>query len=252
MITRYGAWLDGVGLDEIDPTVFILDIQEQLPQSKITTEDWAGTRDGTRFVREKTLTTSVVVRFAVREYDVARRKAVVSDVAAWARKGSVLTINDRPGQRLLVRCTALPVVASALKWTDTLSVTFTAYAWPFWEDEVEASATLSGKTYETLSLMVPGNGGYALLSGRLSFSGISTVEIVAGDTRFEVQNVTGDLHWGYENGLLFIRSGGESVMAHRTPDSSDDLIVVPGQRNDITISSTAAASGRVYTRGCYL
>lgn len=252
MMTRYGVWLDGVGLDEIDPTVFILDIQEQLPQSRITTEDWAGSRDGTRFVREKTLTASVTVRFAVREYDVARRKMIVSDVAAWAHRGSILTINDRPGQRLRVRCTALPVVSSALKWTDTLTVTFTAYEWPFWEDEAESSATVSGKTYAALGLSVPGNGEYAYLSGQLIFPGTASVEIVAGNTRFEIQNVSGDLQWGYEDGVLFIRSGGESAMAHRTPESSDDLMVVPGRRNDIMISSTAAVSGRVFTRGCFL
>lgn len=252
MMTRYGVWLDGVGLDEIDPTVFILDIQEQLPQTRITTEDWGGTKAGTRFVREKTLTTSVVIRFAVREYDVTRRKAIISDVAAWARRGSVLTINDRPEQRLMVKCTALPVASSALKWTDTLTMTFTAYAWPFWEADAEASASVSGKTGATLYLMVPGNGEYAYLSGELSFSGIASVEIVAGDTRFEVQNVSDSLQWGYEDGVLFIRSGVESVMAHRTPQSSDDLIVIPGRRNDITITSTAAISGRVFTRGCFL
>lgn len=252
MLTRYGVWLDGVALDEIDPTIYILDIQEQLPQTKITTESWGGMRDGTRFVREKTQTLSVMVRFAVREYDVARRKAIISDIAAWARKGSILTVNDRPGQRLVVKCTSMPVTASALKWTDTLSVTFTAFFWPFWEADAETSAVMSGSTGETLQMFVPGNGEYAYLSGQLSFSGIASVTITAGDTRYEIQNVRGDLQWGYEDGVLYIRSGGGSAMAHRTPESSDDLLVLPGRDNEITISATAAISGRIFTRGCFL
>ena len=252
MITRYSAWLDGEGLQDIDKTIIILDIQEQLPQSRIQTAGWAAGRDGTRFIRETTLTRSVTIRLQVREYDVTRRKTITSDVAAWAAKGGYLTINDRPGQRLKVRCSSLPVVASALKWTDTLIITLTAYEWPYWEDESTHSATLSGDTYAALDLYVPGNGPYAYMSGDLSFSGVSTVEISAGETQFTVQNVSGSLKWGYEDGILYIRSGNASVMAYRTPSSSDDLIVTPGKRNRIVITSSVPVSGRVYSRGCYL
>lgn len=252
MITRYSAWLDGEGLQDIDPTIIILDIQEQIPQSQILTAGWAAGRDGTRFIRETVQTASVTIRFQVREYDVTRRKVIASDVAAWALRGGYLTINDRPGQRLRVRCTTMPVVSSALKWTDTLSLTLTAYEWPFWEDEFASSASVSGKTSATLYLPVPGNGRYAYLSGSLTFSGTTSIVITSGDTHFEVQNVTGRLEWGYEDGLLYIRSGSTSVMSHRTPESSDDLIVIPGQQNTMSIEATVAVSGSVSTRGCYL
>lgn len=253
MITRYSAWLDGEGLQDIDKTIIILDIQEQLPQSRIQTAGWAAGRDGTRFIRETTLTRSVTIRLQVREYDVTRRKTITSDVAAWAAKGGYLTINDRPGQRLKVRCSSMPVVASALKWTDTLVITLTAYEWPYWEDESTHSATLSGDTYAALDLYVPGNGRYAWLSGNLSFAGTATVRVAVGEQYIEMNNVTGGMAWGYEDGILYIRDGsGASVLAHRTPGSSDDLKVFPGKANSIEITSTVPLTGSVFSRGCYL
>lgn len=249
MITRYNVWLDGEGLQTIDPSIIILDIQEQSPQTRYTTAEWAAGRDGTRFIRETRQTASVTVTFQVREYDVARRKTVTSDVAAWARRGRYLEINDRPDQRLCVRCTALPTVKSALKWTDTLTVTFTAYEWPYWESYHEESAAIAGGTPATLH--VPGNGPYAYLSGDLTIDGTASVKIAVGDQYFDMRNVSNALSWGYENGLLYIRSGDESVMAHRTTSSSDNLTVKPGSMATITVTSTAAVSGRVYTRGCY-
>lgn len=253
MFTRYNVWLDGNSLQDIDPTVFVLDIQEQAPQSQIKTAPWAAGRDGTRFIREEILTRSVTITFAVRERDIERRKMVIGDIAAWAENGGILTINDRPGQRLRVRCTSRPVASSALKWTATLSIVFTAYEWPWWEDETMADAWIENETSDTLSLSVPGNGRYAYLSGSISFSGTATVRVSVGEQFIEMNNITGGMVWGYKDGILYIRDGsGASVLARRTPDSSDDLKVIPGRTNTIEIESTAPVFGSVYSRGCYL
>lgn len=236
MMTRYSAWLDGIPLHEIDPTIYILDIQEEPAQMDVSTAAKAG-GSGRFVVTRQRQTLSVTISFAIREYDVTRRKDIMQKIIAWAKGGKYLSINDRPGQRLRVEVDTLPTITSALRWTQELAVTFTAYAFPFWENEELDTITTSGMT----SMLVDGDADSAPVDVTIEPT-TNNVSVTVGKTKIALTNVTSAVEISHgDNGILRIMSNGASILSKRTPESSDDLLAVPGQEN------TFAASGCVAT-----
>lgn len=235
MITRYSAWLDGLPLHEIDPTIYILDIQEDPAQMDISTAPKAGGA-GRFVVTRQRQTLSVTILFAIREQDVTRRKAIMQKVIAWAKGGKYLAINDRPDQRLRVEVDELPTIQSALRWTQELSITFTAYAFPFWENTYTDSLTTSGAA----SMSVAGDADSAPVDVSITPSG-DAVTVRADQTTITLTDLSGAVEITHgDDGLLRIMSGGESILSHRTPESSDDLTATPGRVNDFSIEGGTA------------
>lgn len=230
MMTRYCAWLDGLPLHEIDPTIYILDIQESPAQMNVSTAPKAGGY-GQFVVTKQRQSLSVTISFAIREYDVARRKAIMQKVIAWAKSGKHLAINDRPDQCLRVEVDELPSIQSSLRWTQESSITFTAYAFPFWENDYTDSLTTSGAA----SMSVAGDADSAPVDVSVIPSG-DTVTIKADQTTITLTDLSGNVDITHgDDGLLRIVSGGESILSHRTPESSDDLTATPGRVNDFSI-----------------
>ena len=235
MITRYSAWLDGLPLHEIDPTIYILDIQEDPAKMDISTATKAGGA-GRFVVTRQRQTLSVTILFAIREQDVTRRKAIMQKVIAWAKGGKYLAINDRPDQRLRVEVDELPTVQSALRWTQDLSITFTAYAFPFWENTYHDSLTIS----DAASMSVAGDADSAPVDVSITPSG-NTVTVKADRTTITLTDLSGAVEITHgDDGLLRVMSGGESILSHRTPESSDDLTATPGRVNDFSIEGGTA------------
>ena len=235
MMTRYSAWLDGLPLHEIDPTIYILDIQEEPAQMDVSTAAKAG-GFGRFVVMRQRQTLSVTISFAIREYDVTRRKAIMQKVVTWAKGGKYLSINDRPGQRLRVEVDELPTIASALRWTQELSITFTAYAFPFWENDYADSMTTSGAA----SMMVMGDADAAPVDVSITPSG-SSVTVKADKTTITLHDVSGNIEISHgDDGILRITSSGESILSHRTPESSDDLTATPGRVNELFVEGGTA------------
>ena len=85
---------------------------------------------GSHVLRDQINSLGVRVQFVILTNDQPRRKAVCSKVAKWCRAGKHLSISDRPGQRLRVRCTSMPVITDTRDWWKPLSLTFTAYEAP--------------------------------------------------------------------------------------------------------------------------
>jgi len=164
----------------------------------------------------------------------------------------MLTVNDRPGQRLRVRCTALPVITSALRWTETLSVVFTAHEVPFWEAEQPVSVSAGAASAISAMLYVPGAGDAAWLDAELVCSGTATVTITTPLSRMTLTSLSGTVRIHHDEGVLAIVGDGASLLTRRTADSSDDLLVVPGEENRIRVSSSASVSAVFSTRGCFL
>lgn len=235
MLTRYGVWLDNISLHEIDPTIYITDIQEQPAAMNVLTHPRAA-GNGLFVTRRTRDSLSVLVKLAIREYDVTRRKAIMQKIIAWAKGGKYLAINDRPGQRLRVEVDTLPTIASALKWTQELAITFTAYAFPFWVNEYPDTLTTSGAA----SMMVMGDADSAPVDVSITPSG-NTVTIRADNTTMTVNDVSGNVEISHgDDGILRIVSNGESILSHRTPESSDDLTATPGRMNDFSIEGGTA------------
>ena len=258
MVTRYEVWLNKKSLSAIDPAIYILDIAYGAPKFAMAANDIPG-RNGQRITDRYAQSTSVVVTFEIRETDVARRQEVAGRVQAWAMQGGALTTNDRRGQRLNVICEDPPSIGSALKWTQALKMTFTAYEQPFWEDEHPRTVTLEG-TDAQKSLYVPGFGAYARAEATVrNMSGgvISALTVQTGESTFEFEGLGltngATLEIGYkENGMLYIRCGEETKMQCRTARSDDDLMIQTGKAETVGVRATGAVSATFKARGLYL
>ncbi len=254
MITRCMCALNGQGLQDIDPTIIVTDIQESVPLSAFSTAANVR-RDGTRLLRTRRQSLSVRITFEIHEYDPARRKAVAVRVCDWAREG-FLTVGDRPGQRLYAVCDSLPVIPSALRWTDRLTVEFTAFALPYWQDVSPARAAFQGTAGKTV--LIPGGTAPCFLEAEIEAEGpVNGLTVAVNGSMFRFTGLAlqrGEkLEIGYEDKTQrqFMRIGGRSVLMCRAADSADDLTLLPRTRNEIAVTADGPVNARFFGRGLY-
>lgn len=238
-MTRFQVWLNGMSLQDVDPSIRITDVQELAPNQLTVTASRAG-GDGLRLLHRTRQSLSVTVRFTIREYSPARRKAALTAVLAWARQGGWLTLGDRPGQRLHVAADTLPYLESALGWTKELFLGFTAYESPYWEENASTLFPAGRK------VLLPGNAPSAPADFRWIVPGGSV------DLRIEtplscihldgLSTVSGQtLALTHTAGLPVITLDGKDMLAWRTPDSSDDLLLPCGEASTVAVSCNGAA-----------
>lgn len=250
MITRYSASLDGKQLHEIDASIIILDIVEAAPRMNVTVLNRINGGQMLTGRTRKSLTVSIT--FEVHEYDTVKRKAVFQKIASWAENGKYLSVSDRPGQRLRIVPDAAPVATSALKWTKAETVSFTAYASPYWEAAApvlqEAAGTTgeiaftpdftADKSYMTFELVNNGASdlGSVSVTANDTFMHFTGLDIAPGETF----SVTYD-----DDGHLLL------PVARRTPDSSDELVVYGGRENAVSFVCDQPVTIRFSVRGRY-
>lgn len=237
MITRYGVWLDGLPLHELDPAIIVTNIIEQPAAVDVVSYPRARGA-GTRVTNRTRRSLSVSVRFCIWDYDVIRRKAVMQKVIAWAKGGKYLSINDRPGQRLRVEVDELPVVQSSLHWQQEISLTFTAYANPYWEEET--ATVVNAINAAIFSADIPGDADIAMVDAVIQANN-ATITVKADKSTITLKDVSGVVEISHgDDGILRIMSNGESILSHRTPESSDDLTATPGKVNQFSVSGGTA------------
>lgn len=249
MITRYSAWMDGQGLQDIDGAIVITDIREVMPETRMVTAERAFS--GTCFLRSVRASLSVAIRFMIRERDTVRRREVLRRVRRWAHDG-YLSISDRPGERLYVTCERPAALSSALKWTDELEMTFTAFDVPFWEAETPSKTHGSGM-YIYLTLSVRGDVESQLDAVIVAQSACADMTIIVGGQAFyffglpldanDTMTISHDVR-----GRLSIKKGDASLMTYRSGNSSDDIMLSPGA-NAISFAATAPCTATFTTRG---
>lgn len=255
MVTRYGCEIDGLGLQDIDPTVYITDISESAPVMRATAIDNA-THDGLYLTRLQRQSLAIAITFEVHEYDTARRKAVAEAACGWAKDGW-LTINDRPGQRLFVVCDRFPVVPSSLKWTDKITLGFTAYALPFWQEAYSASASVSGAGGKCRLSPAGNMDCYLEAKIRASSGTVNSLTVAANGQRYAFTGLglqSGQtLEIGYDDAhhRQYMRIGGASVLSKRTAESADDIMLHPRTANEISVTADGAVTAQFYARGLY-
>ncbi|MGN0970885.1 MAG: hypothetical protein ACI4OY_02945 [Aristaeellaceae bacterium] len=257
MRTRYDVYMDNLPLSAVDPAIYVTDVQET-PASYDTTTLQRAKGDGLRVLRRLRESLQVRVTFMVRETDVGRRRDIVQRVSAWAMGGKYLAIGDRLGQRLRVMCETLPGITSALKWTQELTMVFTAYAMPYWEAETPIRASFTG----TWGTSVIRNTGTApcFLEAEISNTSGETLTGVAMEADGHAMGFSGlslgagkTLKLFYDdNWLLRAEVDGASVLNRRTSDSADDLMLPPGKATTVTISAEKAVSVTLKARGLWL
>lgn len=242
-MSRHQVWLNGQALHSLHPAIRITDVLEPAPHQLLTTAARAA-GNGVHILRQARQSLSVEVRFVIREYAPARRKAVLQAVQAWASPGGILTLGDRPGQQLCVIAQELPCLQSALAWADTLSLCFTACQSPYWEQALPT-------VFAPGPVVLPGNGPAAPVDLRwvspggqaafLAETPLSRIHLNLPTARGQVLTIT------HRAGVPVITLDGQDVLFSRTPDSSDDLLLPCGVPGSISVTPgecTLEARGR--------
>lgn len=246
MFLRFDATNGGGKFSEIADEVVLLDIIEQPAETDVQTVDFAGGH-GMRVgnVRRKSLSVQLV--YTINTQDPAKWAAAHDKVVQWAVKADSLTVSTRPGKKLTGKFYIPPAMGSVLRWTQELTITFTAYGVPFWQDtsslvskfisrgestqftclctadSVPVQASISNDGTEMLTEVILNVGHTKLHLQGLQLdpapdSGDGMVQVDA----LQIGSLTG--HDFTIKTLGTGSSGGESYLHTRTPDSSDVLL----------------------------
>lgn len=252
MITRYKVWMDNIGLQDLDDAICITDIKEKTPKiNAVTAAKPLGGGSHLLLLRRDSI--SITVRFAIRAYDIATRKRIMSAVRAWAHEG-YLSINDRPGQRLWVVCDKPPVVESALKWTAEMEMTLTAYDVPYWEADTPYTGTYTGKN-GSANLTNPGDIESVLEATITPAAALHSFTIGANGNTFAFSGLSIASGSAVEishtpQGILRVKSGSTSLLGKRSATSADEIIIKPGT-NAVSFTADASCTAIFSTRGRY-
>ena len=238
-----GAWLDGLGLQDIDPALLLTEIVHIPAAVRCTDVSLPG--GPMLAVKRETRPARVLLRFAVHEEEPVRRAQLLERAAAWALRGGRLTVSDRPGQALRVRCTELPE-HSTLHWTKEMTLAFEGRPQPLWRDLRPRTAEITGRS-GSADIWAPGCG-VSPVSVTLQAQGrLTAVRFSAGESFIEMEGLQMDkgerltLGESEETGFTEIRREltGESLLAKRTARSSDRLCLRAGRRGRLSLSADA-------------
>lgn len=252
MTTPYHIALNGTALSSLDDAICILDIRENAPVMRAASVDLYG--GGQRLLRRERESLSIQAAFAIQEPDVDHREAVFRRVLAWAEAGGMLTASGRNGQQLQVICAALPDF-HAEDWMETLHITFTTTAVPYWE----AIAMTPVTTTASASLTLPGNGGFTPVNVQVVNNGakpMTQLTLVCGDTQMLFYGLSlaagGTFSLRYSNGILTAEADGESQLRFRTAQSDDLLLAPCGRSCPVSVAADQAVTATFSARGRYL
>ena len=254
--------------------VWVEDIQYAEPSIKRTIET-AGDADGgiiTKTYREKA---SVTVLFNVMTWDPVERYDAIEAIRTLASKGGTILTSNRPKRALFnAVCETLPEITSSKDRTGELSMTFSSWAFPYWQDAADPTpSTLTG-TNTSMSVSVPGNAPRAKcrveITANENFGGSSniagpTVDVTVGATTlyiaYEFQKNNYCLIDTDANDNLRVRIYNNSTSSKKLiasgidlllPTSSDRLAPVPGQSNTFRIRANKKITAKLYARGAWL
>lgn len=258
--------LDFREMDELDPRILIQGVEPGAGKDTIGTVSlWGGS--GSRVTGRHRDSLDVTVKFSldIKKDRYWERAEVFERIMTWASRGGWLTLSQKPGRRLRVIAAQLPSEGDPLEWTNRYSITFRAYGVPYWQDTQVTRTGSSGSASASLTLDVGGNTETAAEAAITNTSGaeINALTLAIGGSAMTFAGLglaDGEtLHIDHEDDglrcVLRIRiedAGGtfRTALDKRTPESSDDLTVTPGE-NAVTLSAGGAVTLRVWCRGRY-
>ena len=233
--------LGGTELDQVDPSIVIRSIEIGTPKENVQAVSRMG-GSGQRITGRHYDTAEVTVEFAIDipKRRLADRREAFDKVIKWAMNAGWLTVNYMTGKKLYTEVAVLPGGVDIWNWTDGYTITFRAYAVPFWQDATATTSTGASITVpgiaETVCDMEVTNGSGATVDSLTVQVGGSSMSFTGLGLEDGQRLVIGH----EDNGTLYIRKyTGASyyvrVMDKRTGGSADDLYVTPGT-NAITVS----------------
>ena len=255
--------LNGLDPRDLDPAVIVTDVVEHAPSVQRKTLEIIG-RDGSRVTKTRLGPLSVSVRFELHDLDPARRRHLCRELARWATPGGHLTLGDRPGQRLRVVCDAPPVVGSTMGWTQPVTVRFTAWDTPFWEDEaatsVHSAAAKAGELLLRPTGDLPTPVEAELMNASQSI--IDSVAFSDGEQSIRLSGLAmapGEVLVVDHDERALIRmtlrgadGATRSVLALRDAESDDEIIIDGQKTARLSFSADAAVAATFSARGRWL
>lgn len=256
------VWMDGQGLHDIDPKLVVLDVAENAPTLTINTGA-NGKYDGGYIISNNREQKDVVVQFVILARRFEERAAILDKVNAWAG-GDLLRVSYRPGQALECVCTAFPALTSSWQYAEPMTITFSAFGVPYWQQRERTAVYGSvASTDQTLGIRVPGTAPQCRASIEVmneSGSALTSVKATCAETETEIE-LTGlniaagkTLEIGYDvHGYMFIKdSDGTSWYGKRTAQSSDDILLNARKGNSVRIQTNTPVSSIVSAKGLYV
>jgi len=146
ILTRRVA-LNGNQLDQVDSRIVISGIEPGDGKENISAVD-AASGFGQRITSNRRSTVDMVVKFRLMEHGrdvtaLGERAEILEKVNAWAAPGGVMTVNYKTGRQLNVILVQAPGEGSLWDYTKEFTLTFRAYAVPYWEDSTESTETIA-------------------------------------------------------------------------------------------------------------
>ena len=248
------AYMGGVALTSLGG-IQITNISYTPAQMEVVTTPMALMR-GERVLKINRKQAMVSIEFVMPGISPVKRQEKLNAVIEWTKTGP-LSVSDRPWQRLNCICTTPPRFASAISRTERLTIGFTAYGNPFWEDENPTVASLSGLNGSG-SLYVPGTAeeNYVEIQAAPASGTLNELTLTVGENTIVLSGLgatsSNPLTITYENGLQKIKVGNVSVLDKRTPASADNLIARIGAYNDISFTADVLTTVQFSARGLWL
>jgi len=278
MITRYRASIGGSQLDQLlqsdkrfKDKLVILNIGYAEPGISRTIET-AGDNDGGVITRTYRQRASVTITFGLYVYNVADRYEACETIKTLASKGGTVITNDRP-KRALYNCVCdqYPEIDSARDWTEPLTMVFSSYAFPYWQDQTATVKSLTGTKTET-TITVPGNAPKAKCTMEITAAENFPTNLNGTILKVTVDSTFININYALkknnyclidqdEKNNLRIRiydnsSSSKKLIASgiglATESSSDKLVAIPGKANKFAIQADKKVTAKLSVRGAWL
>lgn len=240
--------LDEIGAtDEYPGDVVIQKVECKAAKTSLTATSRLG--PGQRLTQRHRDYQEVLVTFTIRlkKNRFKERSLLFEQIGAWATEGQWLRISAKPSRRLYIDYIEMPDEGNDRDFAQEYKMTLRAYSIPYWMENDATSKTVNKKASGSMTCEVSGNTETVMGVTLKNVSGksISNVSVTAGKSTIAFTGL--DFQKNDEltidhtaEGLIRLRihratgtPAYVTVMSKRTPASSDDLYVSPG---DVTVS----------------
>ena len=255
---RYEVRLDGNSLCDLDPRIEITDIRETVREN--TTNVQSGRYDGLTPLMHMRESLDVTVCVHLRTLQPQERRGLFSRICAWAG-GSCLSVSLYPN-RLLYGAFEPPVMPGP-EGFDELELTFRAFDFPYWQEAYPQPLVTNGTSF-TQVFSPSGTTDYTFLEFRIvnqtaapltwvqiethargrwiSYMAFSELSLLAGE---ELILAYDDCH------RLHISCKGQDGNRFRSAESSDELILLPEETNQVVVTLNTQCRVELTARGVY-
>ena len=270
MQLRHRVALAGVQLDEVDSRIIVQGVRSAGGKTSVDAVSLYG-RDGQRVTGSQRDTMDIEVSFGllIRNNDMQARAELLEAVNAWASQalrengGAWLSLNYKEGRQAHVYLEAPAEEGDLHDWAENFRILFRAYGVPYWQESspttytsaVSGSAsgmmTVNGSARTVANVWLENQSGDLINSCRVTvgqytmqFTGLG---LAGGEALVIDHTAEGRLQiWIWHTGGVR-----RSVMNRRTPESADDLYVMPGNRA-VSFSAQRACTMTVNVYGRFL